>query len=31
MHSTKMNMSMFTSAILIDDSNKYDLGVGLVN
>ena len=31
MYSSKMNMSMFTSEVLIDDSNKYNLVVGLVN
>ena len=31
MHSSKMNMIMFMSEVLIDGSNKYNLVVGSVN
>ena len=31
MHPSQMNMSMLTSEVLIDDSNRYNLVVGLVN
>ena len=31
MHPSQMNISMFTSEVLIDDSKKYNLVVGLVN